>query len=128
MTAEQKSKWRWLKISTGIVAAVLVAIRLLNTNSLDLELARAEMWPGDGGKALDITNVGSKPITIVKIMINDRADCPIRFAFNDDITKQPNPKGTLEVGEQATYASSCPIIRAKVETDQGSETYSFPAN
>jgi hypothetical protein len=86
------------------------------------------MWPGDGGKALDITNVGSTPITITKITINDRADCPIHFAFNDDITKQPNPKGKLDVGEKATYSSSCRIIRAKVETDQGSETFSFQGN
>jgi uncharacterized membrane protein len=128
MTAEQKSKWRWLKIIVGSVAAVLVAIHFLSTNSLELELTRVEMWPGDGGKALDITNVGSKPITIMKITINDRADCSVHFAFNDDITKKPSPSGTLEVGEKATYSSSCPIIRAKVETDQGSETFSFQGN
>jgi hypothetical protein len=128
MTAEQKSKWRWLKIGAGIVAVVFAAIRLLGTNSPELELTRAEMWPGDGGKALDITNVGSKPITITKITINDRADCSVHFAFNDDITKQPNPKGALDVGEKATYSSSCRIVRARVDTDQGSESYSFAGN
>jgi uncharacterized membrane protein len=128
MTAEQKSKWRWLKIIVGSVAALFVVIRLLGTNSLELELTRAEMWPGDGGKALDITNVGSKPITVTKITINDRADCSVRFAFNDDITKQPNPKGTLDVGEKVTFSSSCRIVRARVETDQGSEVYSFNGN
>lgn len=137
-SAKRKSRWRWLKIIVGIVAGGFLVIGLLvSINSPKLELKRI----GSDGKGVEVINVGTKPIAITKITINDRADCSVNTlgqAFDKmgrlQSGVQANPANdqfrseTLAVGEKATYLSSCLIIRAEVETDSGTATYSFKGN
>jgi hypothetical protein len=119
-----KSKWRWLKIAVGITAAGFLVIGILGSyNSPDLELTRRDLFDAaHDGKVLDITNAGSKPLKVVGIKINDRSDCSLsRLSFVDGSTVP----AVLKIGDQLSLISSCQIVRVTVETDQGSNTYSF---
>jgi hypothetical protein len=70
-----------------------------------------------------MTNTGSKPAKLIRITINDRPDCTIyRLSFVDNSPLFPS---TMKIGDRVTLAGSCQIIRAMVETDQGSNTYHF---
>ena len=69
------------------------------------------------GRAVEITNVGTKPVTITKIVVNERDDC-----------MKTTKSETLAIGEKTIYFSLCNIIRASVETDSGTASYSFPSN
>jgi hypothetical protein len=123
--SKPKSKWRWLKIVIGIIAAGFLAIGLLGSyNPVNLELIRRDLFDAQhDGKVLEITNAGSKPVKIISITINDRPDCTIyRLSFVDNSPLFPS---TLKIGDRVTLASSCQIIRATVETDLGSNNYSF---
>lgn len=73
-----KSKWRWLKITVGIIAAGFLAIGILGGyNSPDLELVRRDLFDAArDGRVLEITNTGKKSLKVVGIKINDRSDCP----------------------------------------------------
>jgi hypothetical protein len=123
--AKPKRKWRWLKITVGTIAAAFLAIGILGSyNSPDLELVRRDLFDAArDGKVLEITNTGKKPLKVVGIKINDRTDCKIsRLSFVDGSPLVPT---VMKVGDQISLISSCQIIRVSVETDQGSNTYSF---
>jgi hypothetical protein len=120
-----KRKWRWLKITVGIIAAGFLAIVILGSyNSLDLELARRDLIDAaHDGKIIEMTNVGSKPVKLVHIAINDRPDCSVsRLSFVDNSPLFPS---VMKIGDKISVLSSCQIVRATVETDLGSNTYSF---
>jgi hypothetical protein len=120
-----ESKWRWLKVTVGTIAAGFLAIALLGSyNPVDLELTRRDLFDAaHDGKVLDITNAGTKPIKLIAITINNRPDCRIyRLSFVDNSALFPS---TLKIGDQLTLAGSCQIVRATVETDLGSNTYTF---
>jgi hypothetical protein len=91
---------------------------------MDLELVRRDLFDAArDGRVLELTNTGSKPVIIVGMTINDRTDCKIsRFSFVDGSPLFPS---TLKIGDQVSFVSSCQIIRVMVDTDQGTETYSF---
>jgi hypothetical protein len=119
--AKPKSKWRWLRILGGIIVGGFLIIRLVgNANSPDLELTRLGALMNDDGKAIAIVNTGTKPIKITKITINDRVDCAPSRIMGPDYEKSP-----VQIGDKITLISSCLIVRADVETDQGPGTYSF---
>ena len=128
-----KRRWLWAKLIIGIVAAGFLVVGLIGAaNSPSLELSRIGAVTGDDGMGIEIVNVGTKPIAITKITINDRADCSIRTlgqvlqgGINADPENEHFEGQRLAVGDKVTYISSCLIIRAQVETDSGSGTYSF---
>ena len=125
VASKPTSKWRWLKIAIGIIAAGFLAIGILGSyNPVNLELVRRDLFDAQhDGKVLEMTNTGSKPVKIIRITINDRPDCTIyRLSFVDNSPLFPS---TLKIGDRVTLAGSCQIIRATVETDQGSSTYRF---
>jgi hypothetical protein len=138
-STKPKDRWRWLKIIVGICVALFLAVSLLGiSNSPKLELRRIGAYLADDGKMIEITNVGTKPVTITKVTINDRSDCSVQtLAQVFDSTgrmasgAKPDAKNdqfsssTFKVGDKVSYASSCRVIRATVDTDQGTGTYSF---
>jgi hypothetical protein len=79
VTSKPTSKWRWLKIAVGIIAAAFLAIGIIGSYSSDnLELVRRDLFDAAlDGKVLEITNVGSKPIKLINIKVNDRLDCTV---------------------------------------------------
>ena len=123
----KKSKWRWLKIIVGIGAALFLAINLLGiANSPKLELTRQGAVFANDGMAVEVTNVGSGPVRIDAMTINDRTDCkagPLTFGKGGG-----NFPVELKVGDKQMFIASCRVIRVSVETDQGSNAYSFKAN
>ena len=120
-----RRRWRWLKITVGIIAAGFLALGILGSyNSPDLELVRRDLFDAArDGRVLEITNTGKKPLKVVGIKINDRSDCVIsRLSFVDGSPLVPS---VMKIGDQISLVSSCQIVRVSVETDQGSNTYSF---
>jgi hypothetical protein len=123
--SKPKRKWRWLKILLGILAAGFLVVRIFGSyNPVDLELVRRDLFDAaHDGKVLEMTNVGSKPVKLLRITINDRPDCSVsRLSFVDNSPLFPS---VMRIGDQLSLVSSCQIVRATVETDQGSNTYSF---
>jgi hypothetical protein len=127
-SAATKPKAKWWKFAIAILAGGFLLLRLLASisDSVDLELRRRDLFDAaHDGKVLEITNVGRKPITLVNLKINDRSDCN---AYRLDAilgNAKPLFPSILNVGDRVSIAGSCQIIRATVETDQGSNTYSF---
>jgi hypothetical protein len=93
-------------------------------NAVDLELVRRDLFDAaHDGKVLEMTNVGSKPVKLIRITVNDRIDCSVsRLSFVDSSPPFPT---VMKIGDQLSLVSSCQIVRVTVETDQGSNTYSF---
>lgn len=118
------TKWRWLKFLIGMAAGGYLLLNLLGGfNSPELEVRRIGAILASDGLGLLVLNVGTKPITINSMTVNDRADCTVeRMSFGTG----PNPlPAKLNVGDKIMLLSSCRVIRAFVRTDQGSNTYSF---
>jgi hypothetical protein len=64
---------------------------------------------------LKIQNVGTKPIHLQDIVINDRKDC--RFV-------NATPRGNiLNVGDSILLVSECEAVRVTITTDDGPSTY-----
>jgi hypothetical protein len=126
-SAKPRHKWRWLRITVGMVGAGFLAIGILGSyNPIDLELRRRDLFDAArDGKVLEITNVGRKPITLVSLTINDRPDCNVYRLDAILGNSKPLFPSILNVGDKVSISGSCQIIRATVETDQGSNTYSF---
>ncbi len=127
VASKPKSKWRWLKITIGIIAAGFLAIGIYGSyNPVNLELVRRDLFDAQhDGKVLEVTNTGSKPVKLLRITINDRSDCNV--CRLDAILGNSKPlfPSTLNVGDQLSISGSCQIVRATVETDLGTNTYSF---
>jgi hypothetical protein len=123
--AKQKKKWRWFKLTAGLILGLVVLLKLAaGYNPVELELHRANLFDAArDGQAVEIINVGKDLIKIMNITVNERADCTLsRVSFVDG--SKPLP-ANLKVGDKITLMSSCRIIRATVETDKGSRTYSL---
>lgn len=137
--AKPKSRWRWWKILLIIIALGWLILGLLNSyRPVQLGLRTAGAFTGDDGRAIQIVNNGEKPITIRGMTVNDRDDCKITTMGQEydragragslmkpDAANEAFKSSTLKVGDTATYISSCRIVRATVETDLGSATYTF---
>src|ERR1700742_2371270 len=74
--AKPKSRWKWWKVLIGVVAALFLLLRLLGSyHSPDLELVRRDLFDAaHDGRVLEITNVGTKPIKLIGLTVNDRPD------------------------------------------------------
>jgi hypothetical protein len=122
-----KSKWRWLKIAVGTIAAAFLATGVIGSYSSDnLEFVRRDLFDAArDGKVLEITNVGSKPIKLMTLKVNDRLDCTVHRL--DAILGNATPlfPSTLSVGDKLSISGSCRIVKVTVETDQGFNSYSF---
>ncbi len=127
LASKPTRKWRWLKAAVGIIAAGLLAFGIFGSyNPINLELVRRDLFDAQhDGKVLEITNTGSKPVKLVRIVINGRADCNIYRLDAILGNNKPLFPSTLNVGDQLSIAGSCRIVRATVETDIGSNNYSF---
>ena len=123
-----KPKAKWWKFAIAILGGEFLLLRLLASinNSVDLELRRRDLFDAArDGRVLEITNVGRKAITLVSLTINDRPDCNVYRL--DAILGNSTPlfPSILNVGDKVSISGTCQIIRATVETDQGSKSYSF---
>jgi hypothetical protein len=120
-----KPKATWWKFLIAAFAVAFLLLRLLaSVNTVDLEVRRIDFMFNDDGKVLDITNIGKAAINITGVTANDRDDCKLKklvFVEGQD----PSYPIPLKVGETQRFSGSCPVVRATVETDQGSNTYSF---
>jgi hypothetical protein len=79
------------------------------------------------GPAVRVTNVGNHPITVKKITVNGRKECTDNFMLRDLSVMMGGwtlPQ-RLDIGDATGTLSGCAIVRVLVETDRGSETYSF---
>ena len=104
-----KRKWRWWQVLLLVIFAVIFAIRILASYhpiSFDVRLYN------DG---ITATNTGNGPITVNDVLINDRREC---------YAKLSKPR-SLNVGEQVVALSFCNIVRVQIDTNRGSEIYTF---
>lgn len=120
-----KGKWRAFKIFGAIAFVIILALKLAGgSNSLDLELTRRNLFDiNHDGRAMDLVNTGTGPVSITKIIINDRSDCEVSEL--NFVNPRKSMPWELKVGDKITLRSSCRIIRATIETDHASSTYSF---
>jgi hypothetical protein len=123
-TVKQKGKWRKTKIALGIVLGVVITFKIVSSvSSVDLELTRKY----SDGTVIEILNVGSNPIKVTNVVINDRPDCKV--ALFDLLKDSKGVPADLKVGDKIElWSPGCRIIRANVETDKGSRTYTFSGN
>jgi hypothetical protein len=78
---KEKRKWSWWKITLAAILAVVFILKVLNSyNPIQIEVRRTGGFSPSEGNALEILNVGSKPIKITSVTFNERDDC------------RPNPK------------------------------------
>ena len=125
-----KFSYAWLLAILGLIAAPVLIGRLLYSGSalnsssadlrLELELGSASLF----GSPLSIRNVGSGPVTVVGLRINERHDCTFNQLSGLSGEMKTLPK-ELKVGDSVFGYSSCGVVRVVVETDRGSSAYSF---
>lgn len=121
-TKRRSTAWRWLALALAVVAGIVLVLSVVGslTSSSPLEVVRNDWLVIDDGKRLRIVNVGSKPIKIVKVTVNERDDCRVwRFHDADYVPVD------LKVGDRLNLFSGCRVIRALIHTDQGAQAYSF---
>ena len=125
--SKPKRNWRWLKIAAPILVGTLLLLRLLgSSHSPDLELVRRDLFDAaHDGRVLEITNVGTKPIKLIGLTVNDRPDCNVYRLDAILGNSKPLFPSTLNIGDEVSITGPCQIIKATVETDQGSNSYSF---
>jgi hypothetical protein len=136
-----KRKWRRLRVVSATILGVVLLLKVISIfNPVDLEVNRTGVDQVDDGRAVELVNIGAKPVTLTNITVNDRADClasTIGQAF-DRIGRlqsgvKPDPannqfKGTtLAVGDKITYVNSCRIRRVLLQPDtlQGPVWWTF---
>jgi hypothetical protein len=125
-------RWRWWYTLSAVLFVIVIVVIFLPSikipiePSVELELTRKGALFEEQGNAVEILNVGSKPVKITGMLINDRADCTISgmSIFTEGVDRKPLPT-ELKVGDTLAILSSCRIIRVAIETDIGSQTYSF---
>jgi hypothetical protein len=84
-----------------------------------------------------LINIGAGPIMILGVTINDRSDCKTGTTFIGSSTSTTGvltfvPK-ELKAGDRllvynrlgSNSHDGCKLIRAEIETDEGSETFTF---
>jgi len=134
-----KKRWRWLKSFLMVGALTWLVFGLLNSyRPVQLALRTTGAFTSDDGRAIQIINNGEKPVTLNGMTINDRDDCKVTTPSQEydrvgraSSRGKPDPandsfkNSTLKVGDTTTYISSCRVVRATVETDLGSVTYTF---
>jgi hypothetical protein len=107
-------KW-WLLMGAAAVALVAIRAFLSSSDTLGLELVT---FNDTTGSLLKITNVSNSSIKLLDVKVNDGGACSA-FNFRDW-------KGTpMALGMQYSFGSTCRILKATVQTDKGTASYSF---
>jgi hypothetical protein len=118
----QRSGVRALKqllIIVGVIVAAILVVSIILSNSGPKLKVQARVG------SLSIQNVGSEPITIRHLSVNDRPDCKIERPPIDLLVAPPGEARTLKVGDAADWIVYCPVVRLTVETNLGTATYTF---
>lgn len=131
-TIKPQRRGTWWLVSI-LVTGIAGLVFLLNGafSRLDLEVRR-NLFTRTDGLIIEVINVGTKPIRLLNISINDRSDCSAKTPMQmHDQLFAPESRNvafaarTLNVGDRASYNSNCLIVRAKIQTDRGSAMFSF---
>jgi hypothetical protein len=130
---KKPTRFRKTRIVLFTIAIFWIGSRLLSHLS---DLASPDLIvQKDNNNVITLTNKGSKPVTIRGATVNGRSDCKTGttslevsggYAVVGQLRFEPTE---LKVGDELkVYTIGCKVIRAAVETDQGSETYTFNGN
>lgn len=112
---ERPKARRGLKIFIGFCAAAFLMANLLKLGSgPKLEVERTGFF--HRGNIIKVLNVGDKEVTVTAVTVNDRPDCR---------SNEKQESVTLKVGESMIFPSACRIVRADIQTDQGSVSFTF---
>ncbi len=109
----------------AVATFIFVVLLALNgENSLSLTV---QVVPHPLAQIVEVTNSGNKPITIQNITVNERKECTnnkmhkdLSIMFGGGVFPVK-----LGVGDSTRISSGCAVIRALIESDLGSETYTF---
>jgi hypothetical protein len=117
---ETKPRWSWWKITLAVIFCAVFVLKILGSyKPIELEVRRTGLINAATGNMIEVLNVGGKPITITNVTINERTDCR---------QNQKSESVTLKVGENTFFSGTCFIVRATIETSDGSASYSFSGN
>jgi hypothetical protein len=112
--AKPKSR-RALKVFIGICAGVFLLANLLKIGTgPKLEVERTGFF--HQGNIIKVLNAGDKEVTVLAVSFNDRPDCRLN---------EKQDSVMLKVGESMIFPSGCRIVRADIETDQGTASFTF---
>jgi hypothetical protein len=109
----------WIFPACVVVVVVVVLLFMFSkyendSSSLELELSDTVL--------LTIRNVGTHPIRLLDVTINERDECKPAVGLFGLGHLEPRE---LKVGDFILLLSPCSIVRATARTDGGSWTYSF---
>lgn len=104
--------WFWVA-AVGVLLVGMAATSILSFNDLTVEAK---------GPVLAIQNAGHSSISILEIVIDDRPDCAPWISTSTGNKFEPID---LKVGDATMWLSTCPIVRARIETSRGTYTYNF---
>jgi hypothetical protein len=124
---KNEKKFFWVLGAVGAAIALLVLAYAIGTDvELDVRVT--------SGNFINITNVGSTPLTIRKISINERREC-LAGSFMEQLArmeghsefrdKNNSLPRKLQVGDDMQVGSDCTVVRITFDTDLGSATYTF---
>jgi hypothetical protein len=114
---------KWLGIPLAIISGILVFHQITSDN-LGLQVVRKDYLSNDG-LALIFTNIGSAPINVLQVSINDRAECTVGKPVGLFVREKVLASEILQVGDVLTLVSNCRVIRAEIKTDRGTGRFSF---
>jgi hypothetical protein len=115
------------KIIALAAVATLIFIVMLALSSEDSLSLTVQVVPNPLAQIVVATNSGSKPITIQNITVNERKECTSNKMLRDLSVMFGGGifPVKLGVGDSTRIAAGCTVVRVLIESDQGSETYSF---
>jgi hypothetical protein len=112
-----RSPKQFLIIAGVMVAAIFVVIVIFSNSGPKLKVQTQ-------AGLLSIQNIGSEPIIIRHLSVNDRSDCTTERSHLD-LFAPPGETPTLKVGDAAAWIVYCPVVKLTVETNLGTSTYTF---
>jgi hypothetical protein len=127
------ARFKKTRIALFAIAVLWICSRLLSLGSPDLAVEL------DDNNILSVTNTGSKPVTIKGVVVNGRSDCTAYTTFTGGKRVTGGLADGMVVGGEPIFVPTelkvgdllrvptrgCNVVRAEVETDQGSSTYTF---
>jgi hypothetical protein len=137
---KKPTRYKKIRIVLFTIAVLWIGSRLLSylsaLGSPDLAVQLGDY------NSLTLTNTGSQPVTIKDVVVNGRSDCKTYTAFlggkrvTSGLAEGMVSGGVptfvpteLKVGDQLHVSTrDCNVVRAEIETDQGSATYTFNGN
>jgi hypothetical protein len=115
------------KIIALAAAATLIFIVMLALSSEDSLSLTVQVVPHPLAQIVEVTNSGSKPITIQNITVNERKECTSNKMHKDLSVMFGGGvfPVKLGVGDSTRISAGCAVIRVLIQSDRGSETYTF---